>query len=128
MIRRQRSTPAGEHLPVLFETVLEVLAPRSGEIVVDCTLGWAGHAVELLRRVGPRGRLVGIDLDTENLLRARQRLESVGFPFALRAGNFAGLPSILAGFELFGADVILADLGMSSMQVDDPDRGFSYRR
>jgi 16S rRNA (cytosine1402-N4)-methyltransferase len=123
-----RSTPAGEHRPVLLAEVLEALAPAPGEVVVDCTTGWAGHAVELLRRVGPEGRLIGFDLDTGNLSRARARLEEVGHPFTLCHGNFASLSSVLAEQGLAGADGVLADLGMSSMQVDDPERGFSYAR
>src|SRR4051812_14974837 len=126
--RGRRSTPAGEHRPVLLEAVLDALAPQPGETVVDCTLGWAGHAEELLRRVGPDGRLIGIDFDADNLSRARQRLEALGFPFTLHHGNFAGLPSLLAAEGLTAADAVLADLGMSSMQVDDPERGFSYVR
>jgi 16S rRNA (cytosine1402-N4)-methyltransferase len=113
---------------VLLDEVLAALAPRPGEVAVDCTLGWAGHAAELLGRVGPRGGLVGIDFDADNLPRARERLEAVGFPFALHHGNFAGLPGVLAAEGVPGADVVLADLGMSSMQVDDPGRGFSYAR
>lgn len=108
--------------------MLAVLAPQPGEIVVDCTVGWAGHAVELLRQVGPQGRLIGIDFDPDNLPRARERLEAVGFPFRLHQGNFAGLPAILAAEGLAAVDCVLADLGISSMQVDDPERGFSYAR
>jgi 16S rRNA (cytosine1402-N4)-methyltransferase len=124
----RRSTPAGEHRPVLLDQVLAALEPQPGEVAVDCTVGWAGHAVELLRRVCPQGRLIGIDLDADNLPRARERLGPIGFPFALHQGNFAGLPAILAAEGITTADVILADLGMSSMQVDDPERGFSYVR
>jgi 16S rRNA (cytosine1402-N4)-methyltransferase len=124
--RGQRSTPAGQHRAVLLHEVLTVLAPQPGEIVVDCTVGWAGHAVELLRQVGPSGRLIGIDFDPENLPRARERLEAVGFPFRLHHGNFAGLPAVLAAEG--AVDLVLADLGMSSMQVDDSERGFSYAR
>src|ERR1700751_5102983 len=87
-----RSTPEGQHRPVLLDEVLNVLAPQPGETVGDCTVGWAGHAVELLRLVGPAGRLIGIDMDPENLPRAHARLAEIGFPFALHAGNFAGLP------------------------------------
>jgi 16S rRNA (cytosine1402-N4)-methyltransferase len=112
---------------VLLDEVLAALAPRPGEVAVDCTVGWAGHAAELLRRVGPHGRLLGIDLDADNLPRARERLEAVGLPFALHHANFAGLPGVLAA-EGVAADVLVADLGMSSMQVDDPERGFSYVR
>jgi 16S rRNA (cytosine1402-N4)-methyltransferase len=128
MLRGQRSTPAGQHRPVLLSEVLAVLAPQPGEVAVDCTVGWAGHAVELLRRVGPQGWLLGIDFDAQNLPVARERLEAVGFPFTLHQGNFAGLPAILATEGLGAVDIVLADLGMSSMQVDDPERGFSYVR
>src|SRR5262245_14112176 len=128
MRRGRRSTVAGEHRPVLLESVLAVLDPRPGQVVVDCTVGWAGHAVELLRRVGPAGRLIGFDLDPENLPKARERLEVVGFPFTLHHGNFAGLANVLAAEGIGAADAILADLGMSSTQVDDPQRGFSYAR
>jgi 16S rRNA (cytosine1402-N4)-methyltransferase len=128
MNRCPRSTPPGEHRPVLLDEVLAALEPQPGAIAVDCTVGWAGHAVELLRRVGSEGRLIGMDFDAENLPRARERLEAAGFPFALYHGNFAGLPAILAEEVVPAADLVLADLGMSSMQVDDPERGFSYVR
>jgi 16S rRNA (cytosine1402-N4)-methyltransferase len=128
MRRGQRSTPKGEHRPVLLEGVLAVLNPQPGQVVVDCTVGWAGHAVELLRRIGTTGRLIGLDLDRENLPRARERLTAVGYPFALHHGNFAGLPAVLAAEGLETVDTILADLGMSSMQVDEEERGFSYVR
>jgi 16S rRNA (cytosine1402-N4)-methyltransferase len=108
--------------------VLDALQPRSGLVVVDCTLGWAGHAVELLRRIGPRGRLIGLDLDAENLPRARERLTAVGHPFSAQHSNFAGLPAVLAAEGVAAVDGVLADLGMSSLQVDDPERGFSYVR
>src|SRR5262245_22524179 len=110
-----RTTPPGQHRPVLLDETLDVLNPQPGENIVDCTLGWAGHAVELLRRVGPEGRLIGIDLDQGNLEQARGRLEAVGYPFRLHHGNFAGLPGILAEAEIQRADCIVADLGMSSM-------------
>jgi 16S rRNA (cytosine1402-N4)-methyltransferase len=126
--RGRRSTPAGEHRPVLLDEVLTALDPRPGEVVVDCTVGWAGHAVELLRRVGSEGRLIGLDLDADNLVRARERLEAVGHPFTLHHGNFAGLLAVLAGLGIDAVDGVLADLGMSSMQVDDAERGFSYVR
>ena len=126
--RGQRSTPPGEHRPVLLDEVLAALAPAPGGVFVDCTVGWAGHSVELLRRVGPSGRLIGLDLDPDNLPRARERLEAVGFPFGLHHGNFAGLPAVLAAEGVTAADGVLADLGMSSMQVDDRGRGFSFMR
>jgi 16S rRNA (cytosine1402-N4)-methyltransferase len=128
MFRGKRSTPSGEHRAVLLDQVLSVLDPSPGDVVVDCTTGWAGHAVELLRRVGPAGRLIGLDLDPENLPRARERLADLGLPFSLHHSNFAALPTVLAAEGVAAVDGLLADLGMSSMQVDDPGRGFSYAR
>lgn len=112
----------------MLDEVLAAFEPRPGAMVVDATVGWAGHAVELLRRVGPEGKLIGLDLDPENLPRARERLEAVGFPFALHHSNFAGLQGVLAAEGVSAVDFILADLGMSSMQVDEAERGFSYVR
>src|SRR5438128_2069857 len=103
----RRSTPAGEHRPVLLDEVLAALSPQPGHVVVDGTVGFAGHSVELLKRVGPTGKLIGMDLDADNLPRARERLAAVGHPFALHHGNFAGLSAILAG-EL--CDGLVADL------------------
>ncbi len=128
MARGQRSTPAGGHLPVLLEEVLAALAPAEGGTIVDCTVGWGGHARELLRRVGPTGRVIGFDLDADNLPRARARLEEAGTNFALHHGNFAGIAAALAMEGIVAVDGVLADLGMSSMQVDDAERGFSYSR
>src|SRR5437868_15134195 len=95
MRRPLRSTPSGQHRPVLLDEVLKVLDPRPGQVVVDCTLGWAGHAVELLRRVGPTGLLIGVDLDSDNLPRGQERLEALGYPFHLHHANLAGLDGIL---------------------------------
>jgi 16S rRNA (cytosine1402-N4)-methyltransferase len=127
-MRGQRSTPPGQHLPVLLSEVLAALVPQPGATVVDCTIGWGGHAAELLPRVTPGGRLIGIDVDPENLPKARARLEPIDPSFSLHAGNFAGLQNILGQQGIAAVNVLIADLGMSSMQVDDPERGFSYRR
>jgi 16S rRNA (cytosine1402-N4)-methyltransferase len=124
----RRSTPAGEHRPVLLNPVLTALAPQPGEVAVDCTLGHAGHARALLERVGPTGRLIGLDWDGDQLPRARAVLEPLGLPFSTHQTNFAGLATVLATEGRPGADVILADLGVSSMQLDEPERGFSYVR
>ncbi len=124
----RRSTPAGEHRAVMLHEVLRVLDLKPGAVVVDGTVGWAGHAVELVRRAGDRGRLIGLDLDGENLPRARARLEETGLPFSLHHSNFAALPSILATEGVAEVQGVVADLGMSSMQVDDAERGFSYVR
>jgi 16S rRNA (cytosine1402-N4)-methyltransferase len=125
---RRRSTPAGEHRPVLLAEVLHALDPRPGEVAVDCTLGFAGHAAAILHRLGPAGKLIGLDWDADHLAKARARLAATGLPFAVHHSNFAGLQAVLAAEGLADVDMVLADLGMSSMQVDDPERGFSYVR
>lgn len=126
--RGARSTPPGEHRPIMLTEILDLLSPQPGEIAVDCTVGWGGHAVEILNRLGPTGRLIGLDLDSDNLPKAQERLQTTGCPFSLHHSNFAALDKALATDGVEKADLVLADLGMSSMQVDDPERGFSYRR
>jgi 16S rRNA (cytosine1402-N4)-methyltransferase len=126
--RVRRSTAAGEHRPVMLAEVLAALDPRPGQTVVDCTLGFAGHSAELLRRVSLDGLLIATDLDTANIEPARTKLEALGGLFALHHSNFAGLPAVLATEGVTQVDGLLADLGMSSMQVDDRDRGFSFMR
>jgi 16S rRNA (cytosine1402-N4)-methyltransferase len=113
------------HLPVLVEEVMEALAVRVGMIVVDCTVGLGGHSLELLRRVGPWGKVIGMDFDAGNLDRARENL--AGENVVLRQGNFAGITKVLAELGIEKVDGVLADLGVASPQIDDPGRGFSYR-
>jgi 16S rRNA (cytosine1402-N4)-methyltransferase len=123
-------TPAGTHRPVMVEEILQALAPQPGETAVDCTLGFGGHARELLARIQPGGRLLGLDADPVELPKAEARLRALGFAedvFTARRLNFAGLPRALAETGISGADMILADLGVSSMQLDDPARGFSAK-
>ena len=124
----ERSTPQGRHLPVMLDQVMEILNPRPGQVALDCTLGNAGHATAILQLLGKTGKLIGVDLDAENIAKAKKVLEATGFPFSIRHANFAGLSAILADEGLDGVDLLVADLGMSSMQVDDPQRGFSYVR
>jgi len=116
------------HIPVLLHPVLDVLDPRPGQTVVDCTLGLGGHSEALLRRVMPAGRLIAIDFDPGNFAIARPKLEATGGDFVLVHNNFAALPAILAEAGAGRADAILADVGVSSPQIDDPARGFSYRQ
>jgi 16S rRNA (cytosine1402-N4)-methyltransferase len=113
---------------VLLAEVLAVLDPQPGHLIVDTTLGFAGHAVELLRRIAPEGLLIATDLDAANLEPARVKLDAIGGLFALHHANFAGLAAILAREGVQQVDGVLADLGMSSMQVDDRTRGFSFMR
>jgi 16S rRNA (cytosine1402-N4)-methyltransferase len=110
--------------------VLACLQPAPGEVAVDCTLGGGGHAHAILEHLQPGGRLIGLDVDPIELPRTEARLRAAGFgpdTFIARPGNFAGLPRALAEQGLTSADVVIADLGVSSMQLDDPVRGFTYK-
>src|SRR4051812_43306174 len=123
-------TPAGSHRPIMVAEVLGCLQPAPGEIAVDCTLGGGGHALAILEQIQPGGRLIGLDVDPFELPRTEARVRAAGFgpeTFVARQGNFAGLLQALAAERIDSADMILADLGVSSMQIDNPDRGFSYK-
>ncbi len=142
-------TPAGTHRPIMVAEILAALAPKPGELAVDCTLGYGGHAREILARLQPGGRLIGLDADPIELPKTEARLRAAGFGpeiFTVVRSNFAGLPQALASVAAIydrqsegddiarraqsaatGADCILADLGVSSMQIDDPSRGFSVK-
>lgn len=130
-VRAAGKTPAGAHVPILVAEILEVLALRPGARVVDCTLGYGGHARELLARIQPGGALLGLDVDPVEQPRTEARLRALGFgpdTLRVRRSNFAGLPQALAAEGWSdGADAILADLGVSSMQLDTPERGFSLK-
>jgi len=126
-LRAKGKTPAGTHIPILVHEVMDVLRPAAGEIVADCTLGYGGHAAEFMRRIGPTGRLVGFDVDGAELERTRNRLEPLGVPMSLYRSNFAGIANVMTKEGLEGFDVIFADLGLSSMQIDNPARGMSYK-
>lgn len=128
-VRSRGATPAGTHVPILVAEVMEALHPATGEVVADCTLGFGGHAEEFLKRIGHSGRLVGFDVDERQLERTRRRLaEAVpDGRISLHRANFAGVGNVLGSEGLDGYDVIFADLGVSSMQIDDPARGFTYK-
>jgi len=123
-------TPAGTHRPVCVREILEILAPQPGEIAVDATLGYGGHTVELARAVEPGGRIYGLDADPIELPKTEARLRAAGISaetLITQRTNFAALPQVLAGENVAGVDMILADLGLSSMQMDNPARGFSFK-
>ena len=123
-------TPAGTHRPIMVGEILEALAPRPGEVAVDCTLGYGGHATELLKRLTPGGKLFGLDVDPLEQPKTEQRLRDAGFGpevFQVRLMNFAGLAKLLSQENLVGVDLVLADLGVSSMQIDNPERGFTFK-
>jgi len=141
-VRSQGRTPVGTHVPVLVEEVLAALRPQAGEIVADCTIGYGGHALEFIQRIGPTGRLLGLDVDAAQIERTAACLATVpntaGSPgpaaaaaghaqVSLHRSHFAGLGKCLTRDGLDGCDVLFADLGVSSLQIDDPSRGFSYK-
>ncbi|MBI5171233.1 MAG: 16S rRNA (cytosine(1402)-N(4))-methyltransferase RsmH [Candidatus Eisenbacteria bacterium] len=123
-------TPAGQHVPILVDEVLHHLAPARGERAVDATLGWGGHARRLLECIVPGGTLLALDADPIELPRTEERLRKAGFgedALVVRRSNFAGLRAALAAQGWSdGADLVLADLGVSSMQIDNPARGFTF--
>jgi 16S rRNA (cytosine1402-N4)-methyltransferase len=120
--------PQTGHDPVLLSEVLTHLAPGEGQTVVDCTLGRGGHGVEIGRRLGKSGRLVGLDVDPRNLEFARGRLRDEGVPCEVRVfhANFAELGDVLREVRVERVDGILADLGVSTNQLFDAAYGMSF--
>jgi 16S rRNA (cytosine1402-N4)-methyltransferase len=126
--KRVRSTTPGEHVSVLPVEVLTVLDPQPGKVIVDGTLGFAGHSAALLTKLGDSGQLIAFDLDGTNLPGAMARLAAISPNFVMKHGNFASITQVLPELGIAGIDGFLADLGMSSMQLDDRERGFSMLR
>lgn len=118
------------HRPIMVAEVLRHLQPAPGELAVDCTLGGGGHAQALLARIQPGGRLIGLDVDPIEMPRTEAHLRDAGFgadAFEVVHANFRDLSEVLAARGIDGADIVLVDLGVSSMQHDTPARGFSYK-
>ena len=123
-------TPAGMHVPILVEECLEALKLAPGQTGIDATLGYGGHAREILSRIAPGGRLIGLDVDPIEQPKTEARLRALGFceeSFVAVRSNYAGIRKVLDGLGLEAVDFIFADLGCSSMQFDDPSRGFSFK-
>ncbi|MBF0594145.1 MAG: 16S rRNA (cytosine(1402)-N(4))-methyltransferase RsmH [Candidatus Omnitrophica bacterium] len=123
-------TPAGMHRPICVEEILKILDPKPGQKVLDATLGYGGHACAILDRILPGGCLWGIDVDPIELRRTEERLRKLRFTnleFKVKQLNFAGISKLLADAD-GGFDLIIADLGVSSMQLDDPARGFTFKK
>ena len=122
-------TPAGMHRPICVKEILEILNPQPGETALDATLGFGGHTQEILPRLLPGGHVFGLDVDPVELPRTEARLRKLGFDesmLTVRRMNFSDIATLLpqAGS---GFDLVLADLGVSSMQIDNPARGFSFK-
>ena len=114
------------HTPVMVSEVLEHLAPQRGGIFVDCTVGLGGHARALIE--AGASRVIGLDRDPEALARSRDALAGFGAQVELVHCDYRELTDVLAARGVTGVDGVLADLGVSSMQLDAPDRGFSFKR
>lgn len=124
-------TPAGSHVPILVAESLEALKLSPGMTGVDATLGHGGHALRILELIQPGGRLLGFDVDPIEQPRTEARIRAAGHDesaFEAVRSNYAGLTKVLAARQLDAVDFIYADLGCSSMQFDDPSRGFSFKQ
>jgi len=128
-------TPAGMHRSIMVAEVLEALAPRPGDTAIDATLGYGGHAREILARILPGGHLYGFDRDPVELRKTTERLLASAIPpgspedtFVPVNANFSTIADYFSASGFAGADIFLADLGLSSMQIDDPARGFSFKQ
>ena len=122
-------TPAGMHRSICVKEILQILKPQPGETALDATLGFGGHAQEILPHLLPGGRLFGLDVDPLVLPRTEARLRTLEFDesmLTLRRMNFSEIATLLSETP-GGFDVVLADLGVSSMQIDNPARGFSFK-
>lgn len=116
--------PLPRHVPVLLDEVLDWLRPAAGQVFVDGTLGGGGHTAALARRVGSEGLVIALDRDPAALAAAEQNLK--GLAIKLVEANFAELPCVLAQLEIAAVDGVVLDLGLSSDQLADRERGFSF--
>jgi 16S rRNA (cytosine1402-N4)-methyltransferase len=127
-IMEQGRTPAGMHRPICVIEIMKILNIQPGQIGLDATLGYGGHSMEILKCLQPGGKLYATDVDPYELPRTKERLNALGFGddiLCIKKMNFAGIDLIVS--ESGPLDFILADLGVSSMQIDNPVRGFSFK-
>ena len=125
---QQGRTPAGMHRSICVNEIMEFLKITPGQIGLDATLGYGGHSLEMLKYLAPGGHLYAIDVDPFELPRTRDRLTSLGFGeevLIIKKRNFSDIDQIVAETGLL--NFVLADLGVSSMQIDNPERGFSFK-
>jgi len=127
MVKSPVGSEANPHTPVLFQEVLSALNPKSGSRIIDGTVGAAGHAYGILMASSPDGELLGLDRDQTALTLARERLADFGFRAVLKQGSFSDILEHAAGIGWGSVQGVLLDLGVSSMQLANSDRGFSFR-
>jgi len=114
------------HRPVMLEEVLSFLKLKNGMVVVDATIGMGGHAVEIVKKISPRGVLIGIDRDNESIEKAKQRLKDYSSQCRFVYDNFRNIDQILDSLNIKHVDGVILDLGVSSYQLENPIRGFSF--
>jgi 16S rRNA (cytosine1402-N4)-methyltransferase len=122
------NTPAGMHRSICVKEILEILQITPGQVGLDATLGFGGHTLEMLKCLDSKGHLYATDVDSIELPRTRERLENLGYGseiLTIKQMNFSNIDQIVA--ESGPLNFVLADLGVSSMQIDNPERGFSYK-
>lgn len=126
---KKGSTPAGMHISICVKEILEFLQIQPGQTGLDATLGYGGHTLEMLKCLDFKGHIYALDVDPIESEKTRARLEGLGYgpdQLTIRQMNFADIDKLAAQTGTF--DFVLADLGVSSMQIDNPGRGFSYKR
>ena len=116
------------HIPVMLNEVIEYLQPKPNHVFVDGTLGLGGHSEVLLDLIGTQGRLIGIDRDAQVLEITRENLAGHRGQCELVHDNYRNIDKVLADLNIGQVDGILLDLGLSSFQLDDPKRGFGFRK
>lgn len=127
-VMQQGRTPAGMHRSICVNEIMEFLSVVPGQIGLDATLGYGGHSLEILKCLNPGGHLYVTDVDPIELPKTKERLTSLGFGpeiLTIKKMNFSGIDQIVAEAGLL--NFVLADLGVSSMQIDNPERGFSFK-
>lgn len=125
---RKGSTPAGMHLSIMVQEILDFLNIQPGETGLDATLGYGGHTTEMLKCLNGKGHIYALDIDPIEIVKTKERLAAKGFGpeiLTVKHLNFANIDEVAAEAGQF--DFILADLGVSSMQIDNPERGFTYK-
>lgn len=128
-IIQKGKTPAGMHISIMVEEILNFLAIKPGEIGLDATLGYGGHTSAMLKCLENKGHIYALDIDPIEIVKTRERLGKMGYGsdiLTIKHLNFANIDEVVAESGKF--DFVLADLGVSSMQIDNPERGFSFKK
>lgn len=123
------STPAGMHISIMVNEILEFLDIQEGQVGLDCTLGYGGHTSHMLEKLNHKGHLYALDIDPIEIVKTRERLKNKGYgedTLTIIQTNFRNIDEVSKNVGKF--DFVLADLGVSSMQIDNPERGFSYKK